>query len=93
MPRQRLCFESRKRKNNLNIRPEKRQNLQSRKDWRKNPGENKKKKRKHIGKKKNARGIWLIVWRQIASLLLNNNGKKIGPRIFFPHQIHLPTRR
>jgi len=92
MPRQRLCFESKKRKNDSNVRPEKRQNLQSRKGWRKNLGENKK-KRKHVRKKKNARGIWLIVWRRIASLPLNNNGEKIGPRIFFLHQIHLPTRR
>jgi len=63
MPRQRLCFSSRKRRNDSNIRPEKRRNLQSGKGWRKNLRENKKKKRKHVAKKKNTRGIWLIIWR------------------------------
>jgi len=92
--RQRLCFSSRKRRNDLNIRPEKRQNLQSGKGWRKNLGKNKKKKRRHIAKKKkSARGIWLIVWRRIALLSLKNNSKKIGSRIFFSDQIHLPTRK
>jgi len=51
--------------------------LQSRKGWRKKFGENRK-KRRHIGKKKNARGIWLTVWSQIALLPSNNNGVKIG---------------
>jgi len=92
--RQRLCFSSKKRRNDSNVRPEKRQNLQSGKGWRKNFGENKKKKRRHVTKKKkSARGIWLIVWRRIALLPLKNNGEKIGSRIFFPNQIYLLTRK
>jgi len=56
VPRQRPCSESRKKKNGLSIKPEKRQKLWSRKDWRKKHGENRKRKR-HSEEKKNARGI------------------------------------
>jgi len=77
MPRRRPCFESRKRRNNLSVRPKKRQKLQSRKGWRKRFGENRK-KRRHVGKKKSTRTIWLTVWSQIALLLSNKNGVKIG---------------
>jgi len=58
--RQRSCSKSRSRKNGLSIKPEKRQNSQSRKGWKKKFGENRK-KRKFSREKKNARGIWHIV--------------------------------
>jgi len=60
MLRQRPCSESRSRKNSLSSKPEKRQNLQSRKGWRKKFRENRK-KRKSGGEKNNARGIWHTV--------------------------------
>jgi len=55
--RQRPCSESRSRKNGSSGKPEKRQNSQNRKGWRKNFGENRK-KRKFGREKNNARGIW-----------------------------------
>jgi len=77
MSRRRPCFESRKRKNDLSARPEKRQDLQSGKGWRKKFRKSRK-RRRYVGKKKNTRGIWLIIWSWIVSPLLNNNGVKIG---------------
>jgi len=55
--RQRPCSESRSRKNGLSSKPEKRPNLQNGKGWRKNLGENRK-KRKFGREKNNTRGIW-----------------------------------
>jgi len=60
MLRQRLCSESRSRKNDSSGKPEKRRNLQNGKSWRKKFGENRKKK-KFSKEKNNARGIWHTV--------------------------------
>jgi len=77
VPRRRPCFESRKRKNDLSVGPEKRRKSQSGKGWRKKFRENRK-KRRHIRKKKSARMIWLTVWSWITLPPSNNNGVKIG---------------
>jgi len=58
--RRRPCLESRKKKNDLSIKPEKRQKSWSGKDWRKKHKKNRKRKR-YGGEKRNAREIWLTI--------------------------------
>ena len=60
MLRWRPFSESRKKKNDLSVKPEKRRKSQSKKGWRKRHGKSRKRKR-HSGEKRNARGIWLTV--------------------------------
>ena len=73
------CFDSRKKRNTLSAKPKKRQKQQSRKDWRKRHGG--KKRKRHKVEKKNARGNWPIVSRQIVLPPLNNNVIRIRPRL------------
>jgi len=55
--RRKLCFDSRKRRNALSVKPTKRQKRRSGKDWRKRHVKNRKRK-KHGGEKKIASKIW-----------------------------------
>ena len=87
---QRPCSKSRKRKNYLSIKLEKRQKQQKGKNWKKRHGE---KRRKSCGgEKKSAREIWLIASRLIMSPPWSSNIGKIGRRSFCCLQL-LPTRK
>ena len=89
--RQRPCFDSRRKKNNLSTKPKERQNQQSGKDWRKR--HRGKRRKRHERKRRNASKIWPIVLRQITSLPLKSNAARTGPRPFCFLQILPLTRR
>jgi len=72
--RQRLCSESRSRKNERNVKREKKQRKQG---WKRRPGNWRKKSNAGNKRKNNARRIWLIDLKQTASPPLNNNCKGI----------------
>jgi len=92
MLRQRPCSKSRSGKNSLSGKPEKRPNLQNGKGWKKNFGENRK-KRKSGRKKNNTRGIWLIDSKRIMLPPWNRPGVKTGQKLSCPLYLLLPMRR
>jgi len=74
--RQRPCSESRSRKNEQNVKREKKQESPRKRGWKRRPGNWQKKSNARNKRKNNVRKIWLIDLKRTALPPLNNNGAK-----------------